>query len=70
MQGEDEPKAREQGFKVCNTPINTNIMKLSTFLWFLIFFLFFLLCFTTTKNCIPLHLLLHRCSFCEVVEQM
>jgi hypothetical protein len=31
MQGENEPKVWEQGFKVCNTPIKMDKMKLSTF---------------------------------------
>jgi hypothetical protein len=50
MHGEDEPKVQEQGFKVCNTAIKTNIMKVNTFSWFLIFFLFFLLCFATIET--------------------
>lgn len=41
MQGKDEPRVREQGFKACNTPVEIDIMKLNTFLWFLMFFLVF-----------------------------
>jgi hypothetical protein len=48
MQGKDEPRVQEQGFKVCNTLVKTNKIKLNTFLWFLMFFLFFLLCFVAT----------------------
>ncbi len=70
MQGEDEPKAQKQGFKVCNTPIKMDRMKLSTFLWFLIFFLFSFTLLCYKRNCIQLHLPLRRYSFCEAVEQM
>jgi hypothetical protein len=41
MQGEEEPRVWEQGFKVCNTHREIDRMKLSTFLWFLMLFLFF-----------------------------
>jgi hypothetical protein len=44
MQGEDESREWEQGFKVCNTLVETYRMKLSTFLQFLMF-LFFLTLF-------------------------
>ncbi len=37
MQGEDEVKVWEQGFKACNTPVETDKMMLNTFLWFLMF---------------------------------
>jgi hypothetical protein len=50
VQGEDESKVWEQGFKVCNTPIETDRMKLSTFLWFLMFFLFFFSLFCYKRN--------------------
>jgi hypothetical protein len=70
MQGEVEPKAWEQGFKVCNTLIKTDKMKLSTFLSFLIFFLVFFTLFCYNKNCIQLHHPLRKYNFCETIEQM
>jgi hypothetical protein len=50
MQGKDEPRVQKQGFKVWNTPVKIDKMKVNTFLWFLIFFLFFLLWFVATTT--------------------
>jgi len=41
MQGKNELKVWEQGFKACNTPIKTDKINLSTILWFLMFLFFF-----------------------------
>jgi hypothetical protein len=50
MQGKEEPKVWEQGFKACNTHVEMDRMKLNTFLWFLMLFLVFLLCFVATST--------------------
>ncbi len=59
-----------QGFKVCNSPIKTDKMKLKyIFMVFDLLLVFFTL-FCYNRNYIQLHLPLHRYSFCEAVEQM
>jgi len=48
MQRKEEPRVREQGFKVCNTHVEIDKMKLNTFWWVLMLFLVFLLYFVAT----------------------
>ncbi len=49
MQGEEELRVREQGFKACNIHVEIDKMKLNIILWFLMLFLVFLLCFVATS---------------------
>lgn len=57
MQGKDESRAQEQGFKACNTLVKTDKMKSNTFLWFLMFFLFFVattIVFNSNFRCVDI----------------